>query len=70
MARSDFTPGAANRVFLKDLNAVASMADEQSTVLPLLLHCQRAFSELIASGLGEHDHSSYFEYLSMLNSTR
>lgn len=70
MARSDFTPGAANRVFLKDLHAIASMAEKQSTALPLLLHCQRAFSELVASGLGEHDHSSYFEYLSMLNCIR
>jgi len=69
MIRRDFTPGAANRVFLKDLNAIASMAEERSTVLPLLLHCRRAFSALIAEGLGERDHSSYFEYLSMLNRT-
>lgn len=67
MLRGDFARGAFNSVFLKDLNAIASMAEDRSTALPLLAHCRRAFSELIAHGHGESDHSSYFEYLSMIN---
>jgi 2-hydroxy-3-oxopropionate reductase len=66
MARRDFRPGAANRIFLKDLSAIGTLAREHGTVLPLTRETTAAFLRLIGSGYGELDHSSYFHYLEML----
>lgn len=68
MARRDFSPGAANRVFLKDLNAIAALAQDLSTQLPMTVQSRQAYARLIAAGQGEQDHSSYFNYLAMLDS--
>ena len=65
MVRGDFTPGAANRIFLKDLNAIAALAQDVSTALPLTARIRDAYAELIAAGHGEQDHSSYFNYLAL-----
>jgi 2-hydroxy-3-oxopropionate reductase len=65
MVRGDFTPGAANRIFLKDLNAIAALAQDVSTALPLTARIRDAYVELIAAGHGEQDHSSYFNYLAL-----
>ena len=65
MVRADFTPGAANRIFLKDLNAIATLAQDVSTTLPLTARIRDAYVELVAAGQGEQDHSSYFNYLAL-----
>jgi 3-hydroxyisobutyrate dehydrogenase-like beta-hydroxyacid dehydrogenase len=63
MARRDFKSGAANRIFFKDLAAIATLAQELGTVLPLTRQTTSAFRHLIDSGHAELDHSSYFHYL-------
>jgi 2-hydroxy-3-oxopropionate reductase len=65
MVRADFTPGAANRIFLKDLNAIAALAQDVSTTLPLTARIRDAYIDMIAAGHGEQDHSSYFNYLAL-----
>jgi len=67
MIRRDFLPGGTNRIFLKDLDAIRALAEELSTELPLTAISRDAFAELVATGYSEHDHSSYFEYLDLLN---
>jgi len=69
MLRRDFLPGGTNRIFLKDLNEIRKLADEHQAELPLTRLSQAAYAELIAVGYGEHDHSSYFEYLELINKT-
>jgi 3-hydroxyisobutyrate dehydrogenase-like beta-hydroxyacid dehydrogenase len=67
MIRRDFSPGGTNRIFLKDLNQIGALASELDSDLPLTSSCHKAFARLVTTGLGEHDHSSYFEYLELLN---
>lgn len=67
MIRRDFTPGAANRIFLKDLSAIGSLAHDTGVGLPLTERTAQAFTHLVAWGLSEHDHSSYFTYLARFN---
>lgn len=70
MIRRDFVPGGSNRIFLKDLNAIGALALQLETNLPLTALSRDAFAQLIAVGYGEHDHSSYFEFLQLLNQSR
>lgn len=65
MARCDFAPGAANRVFLKDLKAITALAQGVSANLPMTAQARRAYERLIAAGYGEQDHSSYFNFLAL-----
>lgn len=67
MIRRDFQPGGTNRIFLKDLDAIRTLAEELDTELPLSAISRDAFAELVVTGYSEHDHSSYFEYLELLN---
>jgi 2-hydroxy-3-oxopropionate reductase len=63
MLERDFAPGAANRVFLKDLNAISDAAARYRVELPATQLVRKQYQELVASGRGELDHSSYFEIL-------
>jgi 3-hydroxyisobutyrate dehydrogenase-like beta-hydroxyacid dehydrogenase len=67
MIRRDFSPGGTNRIFLKDLNEIHALAAELDSDLPLTTRSHKAYVELVATGFDEHDHSSYFEYLELLN---
>lgn len=68
MVRRDFRPGAANRIFCKDLAAIEKLAADVAAVLPLSTRATSAFAALIAAGQAESDHSSYFNYLALVNS--
>jgi 2-hydroxy-3-oxopropionate reductase len=67
MAERNFAPGAANRIFLKDLTAIERLAGELGTTLPLTRLTARAFADLVAAGHGESDHSGYFIHLGLVN---
>lgn len=67
MIRRDFAPGGANRIFLKDLDAIARLAADLSAQLPLTSRARQAYADLAAAGCGEYDHSSYFTHLVMIN---
>lgn len=65
MVKSDFSPGAANRVFLKDLNAITELANGLSAELPMTSRALHAYQRLVESGESEADHSSYFKFLEL-----
>jgi 2-hydroxy-3-oxopropionate reductase len=67
MAERNFAPGAANRIFLKDLTAIGRLAGELDTTLPLTHLTAEAFANLVACGHGEADHSGYFIHLGLIN---
>lgn len=67
MVQRHFAPGAANRIFMKDLTAIGTLAGEQGATLPLTRQAAAGFAQLIAAGHGEQDHSSYFNYLGLIN---
>lgn len=67
MIARDFKPGGPSRLQLKDLDAVASMAEQYSLDLPLTERVRSEFSELVARGGGEQDHSALLLYLERLN---
>jgi 2-hydroxy-3-oxopropionate reductase len=67
MVERRFEPGGPSRLQLKDLNAVAAMADEFSLDLPLTTEVRSAFEAFVADGNGEKDHSALLLHLEKIN---
>ena len=67
MIARDFTPGGPSRLQLKDLNAVAILAKANNLNLPLTEFVSAAFSEFVAAGHGDVDHSGLLLHLESLN---
>lgn len=59
MVESDFTPGAANTIFLKDLNTIAAVSADVGVRLPLVEEITDAYRQLVAGGHAQDDHASY-----------
>lgn len=60
MIRRNFIAGASNRVFLKDLEAIRTLASSCNLDLPLAEHLRRGYSDLVEAGYAEEDHSSFW----------
>lgn len=67
MINRDFKPGGPSRLQLKDLDAVMSMAEQYLLDLPLTARVRSEFSEFVAAGGGEQDHSALLLHLERLN---
>lgn len=67
MIARDFKPGGPSKLQLKDLDAVASMAEQYSLELPLTERVRSEFSEFVAGGGGDQDHSALLLHLERLN---
>lgn len=67
MIARDFTPGGPARLHSKDLNAVAALAAKTDLTLPLTKLVQTAFSDFVASGHGDTDHSGLLLHFETLN---
>lgn len=70
MVERRFEPGGPSRLQLKDLNAVAAMADTLSLDLPLTSEVRKAFNDFVAGGNGELDHSALLLHLEQINDRR
>lgn len=62
-----FEPGGPSRLQLKDLNAVAAMAETYGLELPLTSDIRRAFDAFVADGNGDLDHSALLLHLEKHN---
>ncbi len=67
MVERRFEPGGPSRLQLKDLNAVAAMADEFLLDLPLTADVRSAFEAFVADGNGDTDHSALLLHLEKIN---
>lgn len=67
MVSRSFAPGGPSRLQLKDLDAVAAMADLFSLDLPLTAKVRDEFREFVADGGGEKDHSGLLLHLEKIN---
>lgn len=67
MVERRFEPGGPSRLQLKDLNAVAAMADEFLLDLPLTADVRSAFEAFVADGNGDSDHSALLLHLEKIN---
>ncbi|RWX81828.1 NAD(P)-dependent oxidoreductase [Neorhizobium lilium] len=67
MIRRDFEPGGTSNNQLKDLNAVAALAEALSLDLPLTTQVREAFKTFVAEGGGGKDHSGLLLHLEKLN---
>ena len=67
MVRRDFEPGGSSRNQLKDLNAVIAMAQSLSLTLPLTEQVREEFTQFVAEGGAERDHSALLLHLEKLN---
>ena len=67
MVDRNFAPGGLSRLQLKDLNAVAAMADAFKLELPLTADIRQAFETFVAEGNGELDHSALLLHLEKIN---
>ncbi|MCX2698234.1 MULTISPECIES: NAD(P)-dependent oxidoreductase [Ochrobactrum] len=67
MVERSFEPGGPSRLQLKDLDAVAAMAETLSLELPLTEGVRDEFRAFVESGHGEKDHSGLLMYLERLN---
>lgn len=67
MVDRKFEPGGPSRLQLKDLNAVAAMAETYDLELPLTSDIRRAFDDFVANGHGELDHSALLLHLEQIN---
>lgn len=67
MVERRFEPGGPSRLQLKDLNAVAAMAETFSLELPLTSDVRQAFEAFVADGNGELDHSALLLHLEKIN---
>lgn len=59
MTQRDFTPGAANRIFLKDLDTIAATCAGLGVDLPLFDRVAQTYRDLVSNGHADRDHSSY-----------
>ncbi|WP_410218302.1 NAD(P)-dependent oxidoreductase [Paracoccus sp. (in: a-proteobacteria)] len=69
MVSREFQPGGPSRLQLKDLNAVADLAGMAGLTLPLTETVRAAFSDFVASGHGDTDHSGLLLHLEAMNPT-
>nr|WP_111300432.1 NAD(P)-dependent oxidoreductase [Paracoccus saliphilus] len=69
MVARNFQPGGPSRLQLKDLNAVADLAGMAGLTLPLTETVRAAFSDFVASGHGDTDHSGLLLHLEAMNPT-
>ncbi|MCC8933999.1 NAD(P)-dependent oxidoreductase [Rhizobium sp. 'Codium 1'] len=67
MVDRNFKPGGLSRLQLKDLNAVAAMAEVFKLELPLTADIRQAFETFVAEGNGELDHSALLLHLEKIN---
>ena len=67
MVKREFAPGGPSKLQLKDLNAVKDMADLFSLELPLTEKVRHAFSDFVADGGGDMDHSALLLHLEAMN---
>jgi 2-hydroxy-3-oxopropionate reductase len=67
MVDRHFEPGGPSRLQLKDLNAVAAMAEAFDLTLPLTVDIRQAFEAFVADGNGELDHSALLLHLEQNN---
>ncbi|MFN3273564.1 MAG: NAD(P)-dependent oxidoreductase [Paracoccus sp. (in: a-proteobacteria)] len=67
MVRRDFAPGGPSRLQLKDLDAVADLARAAGLSLPLTQAVRAEFTEFVASGHGDTDHSGLLLHLEQQN---
>lgn len=62
-----FEPGGPSRLQLKDLNAVAAMAEAFDLTLPLTSDVRQAFETFVSDGNGDLDHSALLLHLEQIN---
>lgn len=67
MVNRRFEPGGPSRLQLKDLNAVAAMAESYGLALPLTADIRQAFDDFVADGNGDLDHSALLLHLEKHN---
>ncbi|MBY2949576.1 NAD(P)-dependent oxidoreductase [Rhizobium leguminosarum] len=67
MVKRQFTPGGSSSNQLKDLNAAMETARTLSLTLPLTAAVHAEFSEFVANGNGEKDHSGLLLHLEEKN---
>ena len=67
MVERRFQPGGLSRLQLKDLNAVAAMAETYDLDLPLTADVRQAFEAFVAEGNGDLDHSALLLHLEKIN---
>lgn len=67
MVKRDFTPGGPSKLQLKDLNAVKEMIDLFLLDLPLTEQVRIEFSDFVAGGSGDMDHSALLLHLEAMN---
>lgn len=67
MVARTFQPGGPSRLQLKDLDAVAAMAQSLSLQLPLTEDVRDEFRAFVADGHGETDHSGLLLHLEKIN---
>nr|WP_210259330.1 NAD(P)-dependent oxidoreductase [Agrobacterium sp. a22-2] len=70
MVDRNFTPGGPSKFQLKDLDAVKAMADLFSLDLPLTEQVRREFSDFVAGGGGDTDHSGLLLHLEAMNAAK
>ncbi|MCM2475078.1 NAD(P)-dependent oxidoreductase [Rhizobium sp. CG5] len=70
MVNRDFVPGGPSKFQLKDLDAVKAMADLFSLDLPLTEQVRREFSDFVAGGGGDTDHSALLLHLEAMNAAK
>lgn len=70
MVARDFKPGGPSRLQLKDLDAVAAMAESYGLTLPLTEQVRREFADFVLEGGGEIDHSGLLTHLEKLNARK
>lgn len=62
-----FQPGGPSRLQLKDLDAVASMAEQLSLQLPLTEQVRDEFRSFVEAGNGDSDHSALLLHMENIN---
>lgn len=67
MVDRNFEPGGPSRLQLKDLDAVAAMAESLALQLPLTEDVRSEFRVFVESGHGEKDHAGLLLHLEKLN---
>ena len=70
MVTRNFLPGGPSKLQLKDLDAVKAMADLFSLDLPLTEQIRREFSDFVAAGGGDTDHSGLLLHLEAINTAQ
>lgn len=70
MVTRNFVPGGPSKFQLKDLDAVKAMADLFALDLPLTERVRREFSDFVAAGGGDTDHSGLLLHLEAMNAVK